>query len=229
MSSGLIPTFGTLGLVTLNGLGSNDPDGGDTLSYEWIQIAGTSVDLSGATSPTPSFDAPVVGPGGEALTFALVVTDDDPVNPMSSAQDEVVINVTSINDPPRCDLAVASKDVLWPPNHKLEQIAVEGVSDDDGVHNMVTLEITGVTLDEPVSGLGDGDSSPDAVIQPSDPADTVLIRRERSKKGNGRVYKVSFTADDGFESCDGMVQVGVPRGRKSDAVDDGQFFDSTQP
>jgi hypothetical protein len=192
-------------LVTLNGLGSSDPDSGDTLSYEWIQIAGTSVDLSSATSPTPSFDAPAVSPGGEALTFELVVTDDDPFSPMSSAPDEVVINVTNINDPPRCDLAVASKDVLWPPNHKMEQIAIEGVSDGGGVYNVVTLEITGVTQDEPVSGGGDGDSSPDAVIQPGDPADTVLIRRERFKDGNGRVYEVAFTADDGFESCAGEI------------------------
>jgi len=187
------------------------------------------VSLSSATSPTPTFDAPAVAPGGEALTFRLVVTDDDPVSPMSSAPDDVVINVTSINDPPRCDLAVASKDVLSPPNHKLEQISIEGVSDDDSVFKLVTLGITGVTQDEPVSGLGSGDSSPDAVIQPGDPADTVLIRRERSKDGNGRVYEVSFTALDGFESCDGVVQLSVPRRRKLDAVDDGQFFDSTLP
>jgi hypothetical protein len=111
----------------------------------------------------------------------------------------------------------------------MEQIAIDGVSDDDGAYNIVMLDITGVTQDEPVDGLGDGDSSPDAVIQPSDPADTVLIRRERSENGNGRVYEVAFTADDGFESCAGVVQVSVPKRRKSDAVDDGQVFDSTQP
>ena len=65
------------------------------------------------------------------------------------------------------------------------------------------------TQDEPVSGSGDGESSPDAVIQVGDPADTVLIRRERSKDGNGRVYEVAFTADDGFESCAGVLQVSV--------------------
>ncbi len=216
-------------IVSLNGSASSDPDLGDSLSFQWTQVGGTEVSLSSATSSTPSFDAPAVAPGGEALTFGLVVTDDDPVNPMSSAPDDVVINVTSINDPPRCDLAVASKDVLSPPNHKMEQISIEGVSDDDVVNNMVTLEITGVTQDEPVTSLEKGDSSPDAVIQPGDPADTVLIRREGSKDGNGRVYEVAFTADDGFESCDGVLQVNVPRRRKLDAVADGHFFDSTQP
>ncbi len=216
-------------VVSLNGSASSDPDLGDSLSFQWTQPGGTTVNLSSATSPTPKFDAPAVAPGGEALTFRLVVTDDDPVSPMSSTPDDVVINVTSINDPPRCDLAVASKDVLLPPNHKMEQISIEGVSDGDITYNVVTLEITGVTQDEPVSGLGSGDSSPDAVIQVGDPADTVLIRRERFKDGNGRVYEVAFTADDGFESCDGVVQVSVPRRRKLDAVDDGQIFDSTQP
>ena len=216
-------------VVSLNGSASSDPDLGDSLSFQWTQPGGTTVNLSSATSPTPKFDAPAVAPGGEALTFRLVVTDDDPVSPMSSTPDDVVINVTSINDPPRCDLAVASKDVLLPSNHKMEQISIEGVSDGDSIYNVVTLAITGVTQDEPVSGLERGDSSPDAVIQVGDPADTVLIRRERSKDGNGRVYEVAFTADDGFESCDGVVQVSVPHRRKLDAVDDGQIFDSTQP
>ncbi len=58
----------------------------------------------------------------------------------------------------------------------------------------------------------------------------VLLRAERDDSGNGRVYEVSFTADDGFESCDGLVVVTVPLKRKGDpAVDDGQLYDSTLP
>ena len=101
--------------------------------------------------------------------------------------------------------------------------------DADSEHNTVTLQITTVTQDEPVNGLGDGDSSPDAVIQVSDPTDSVLIRAERSGTGNGRVYSIGFTASDGFESCNGTVEVTVPHSRKSGAVDDGQGYDSTLP
>ena len=65
------------------------------------------------------------------------------------------------------------------------------------------------------------------------PADSVLIRAERTGLGgaqeNGRVYALSFSADDGFESCNGTVTVGVPHDRKDDPVDDGQLFDSTLP
>ena len=168
-------------------------------------------------------------PGGEELVFGLIVTDDDPVNPLSSGEDEISINVPNINDPPSCDLAVANPDNLWPPNHKMIQVSIDGVMDVDAISNDVTLMITSVTQDEPVNGLGDGDSSPDAVIQPADPKDGALVRIERSGTDNGRVYTINFTADDGFESCTGSVSVTVPHSRKSTAVDDGQIYDSTAP
>ncbi|MCH7499042.1 MAG: hypothetical protein IH886_03405 [Nitrospinae bacterium] len=215
-------------VVTLQGSGS-DSDGGDVLSFQWTQIGGTSVVLSSSSSPTPTFDAPAVGAGGEALTFQLKVTDNDPVNPLSG-QDTVVINIRNINAPPSCNLAVASPEKLWPPNHKMKPVDIDGVMDTDDVEfNDVTLQITTVTQDEPVNGLGDGDTSPDAVIQVSDPRDSVLIRAERSGNENGRVYQINFTASDGFESCIGSVQVTVPHSRKSIAVDDGQTTDSTLP
>ena len=216
-------------VVILDGSASSDLDGGDTLSYQWTQTAGTTVTLDADTLPTPSFTAPAVSLGGQALTFELVVTDDDPITPKSSAPDAVTINVVNINDPPSCDLAVASPSNLWPPNHKMKQISINGVMDEDSAYNDVTLQVTGVTQDEPVNGLGDGDSSPDAVVQPSDPADTVLIRAERSGTGNGRVYVMSFTANDGFESCTGSVAITVPHNRKSTAVDDGQLYNSLLP
>ncbi len=64
-------------------------------------------------------------------------------------------------------------------------------------------------------------------------ADDVLIRAERTGLGgvqeNGRVYVVSFTASDGFESCTGSVSIGVPHDRKDTPLDDGQSMDATQP
>ncbi len=215
-------------LVNLDGSLSNDPDG-DGLSFDWEQTTGTTVTLIASDTASPSFQAPAVSAGGEALTFELTVTDDDPVNPKSGT-DTVVVNVVNANDPPRCDLAVASSEKLWPPNHKLNSVSVQGVSDPDG-DQVVSLIIDSVTQDEPVNGLGDGDSSPDAVIEPgtanNGTADTTLIRSERSGNENGRVYQLNFTADDGFESCTGSVNVSVPHNRKSTAVDDGQTVDST--
>jgi len=215
--------------VSLDGSGSSDPDGGDVITFLWTQTVGTPVTLSATTSSSPTFTAPAIGPGGEDFTFQLVVSDDDPVNPLSSIPDDVTIHVANINDPPSCNLAVASPEKLWPPNHKMKPVDIDGVMDTDAEFNDVTLEITGVTQDEAVNGLGDGDTSPDAVIQVSDPRDSVLLRTERSGTGNGRVYQVGFTASDGFESCIGSVQVTVPHSRKSTATDDGQTTDSTLP
>lgn len=212
--------------VTLSGTAS-DPDD-DPLTQEWNQIGGTNVGIDGSTTATVMFEAPPVSSGGEALEFEFTVDDNDPVNPKSTA-DQMIVNVRNINDPPSCDLAMPSSDRLWPPSHKMIQIDIEGVMDQDSIYNSVALTIISVTQDEPVNGQGDGDSSPDAVVQSGDPSDTVLLRAERAGSGNGRVYQINFVATDGFESCDGSVQVVVPHDRKDVAVDDGQIYDSTLP
>ncbi len=99
----------------------------------------------------------------------------------------------------------------------------------DPNNNQVTLTVTGVTQDEPVNGDGDGETSPDAVVQFGDLADSVLIRAERSGNGNGRVYQVTYVADDGSEWCTGTMTITVPHSKKGTAVDDGQTVDSTLP
>jgi len=63
-------------LVTLNGSGSDDPDG-SSLDYWWEQQSGTHVDLYNPTDSNPTFTAPEVGSGGERLIFKLTVTDAD--------------------------------------------------------------------------------------------------------------------------------------------------------
>lgn len=104
-------------------------------------------------------------------------------------------------------------------------VEILGVSDPDD--DEVVLTVSGVTQDEPVNRLGDGDTSPDAVIHGS----LVLIRAERAADGNGRVYELSFSADDGSGGVlSGTVSVSVLHDRQSSVcVDDGQLFDSLQP
>ncbi len=60
--------------VSLSG-SATDSDIGDTLSYSWTQIGGTSVSISNADQAAASFLAPAVGPGGDVLTFQLAVND----------------------------------------------------------------------------------------------------------------------------------------------------------
>src|SRR5262249_26260686 len=110
---------------------------------------------------------------------------------LASHQTTTTVEVLDVTAPPDCQRAQASPSSLWPPNHKLVSVAIIGVSDPED--DQVILTVTGVTQDEPVNGLGDGDTSPDAVLQ----GEKVLLRAERSGTGNGRVYHVAFKADDG--------------------------------
>jgi hypothetical protein len=110
------------------------------------------------------------------------------------------------NRPPTCT-ATAGPDLLWPPNHKYRLVDIGGASDPDD--DRVTLRITGVTQDEPLNGLGDGNTAPDAKRAAA--AHQVYVRAERSGRGDGRVYRIVLTGSDGKGgTCVGTATVGVP-------------------
>jgi len=220
VNAGNFQTKDEMSLVTLDGSASYDPDG-DALTFNWTQISGPAVSLSDVSSPTPSFTAPVVGPGGADLAFTLSISD----GLGGTDSGEVTIHVSNVNDPPNCNLAYADPARLWPPNHSLVQVRIVGLADPN--NDQVTITVSGVTQDEPLNGLGDGDTSPDAIFSDG----ILLVRTERAGGGNGRVYKISFQADDAFgEGCAGTVIVCVPHDRKDPAcIDDGQIFSSTAP
>lgn len=144
------------------------------------------------------------------------------------AEDAFVTKLSAsvTNQPPVCSAAQTSPSVLWAPNHQFVPIAIIGVTDPD--EDSVTIAVTGVTQHEPVKGKGDGNTSPNAVIQ----ARAASVRAERPGNGNGRVYHISFTVHDGHgSSCSTKVTVGVPHSRKKGltAIDDGQLYNSTLP
>jgi hypothetical protein len=209
-------------LVTLDGAGSFDPDS-DPLSFAWEQPSGMLVTLSSINAADPTFTAPSVLPGGETLTFELTVSDG-----YSSDTDDVTVTVLDVDDPPACGLARANPEFIWPPNHKMLQVAIVELT---GLgHDEVTVIVDRVTQDEPIDGLWEGDASPDAAVLTDG---NIVIRAERDDDGgNGRVYEIKFTATDASgASCIGSVQVCVPhdRGRGSTCVDDGQLFNSLAP
>lgn len=146
----------------------------------------------------------------------MAASDPDAVNNADSA----AVSFTC-NQPPDCSEASASPDTLWPPNNKMTGISIVGVTDPDG--DTVTLTVTSIMQDEVVNkgptANGVGTSSPSVMAQ-------------RRGGGNGRVYHIFFTAEDGFGgSCDGEVTVCVPhdQGRKqgSTCTDSGSLHSST--
>jgi hypothetical protein len=139
----------------------------------------------------------------------------------------VRVTSTVVTMPPVCGPAHASPASLWPPNHALVSVAIVDVTDPDD--HQVSRKVKQVTQDEPVNGLGDGDTSPDAVLQAGG---KVLLRAERAGTGNGRVYHVTFMADDGSGGqCEGVVKVCVPhdQGKGKTCIDDGPQYNSLQP
>lgn len=181
------------------------------------QVTGTTAWLINADEPDIlDYDTSFKQPAQAALfeSNAYRASDHDPV-----------IVGLDLNAPPNCSGAFASPDTLWPVNHQMAAIEILGVTDPDG--DPITITIDSIFQDEPVNGLGDGDTAPDgAGIGTS----TAWVRAERDGRGNGRVYHIFFTATDSYgNSCSGKVLVSVPKnlGRNGAAVDDGPLYNST--
>jgi len=159
--------------VTLSGSGSSDPDG-DTLSFSWTGPFGT------ATGPTPTVTLPL-----GANVIKLTVTDSFG----ASATDTVTINVVDTTAP-TVGPVTATPNVLWPPNHQMVSVTINYTATDNCSAVTCTLS---VASNEPIDGLGDGDTAPDWEIID---AHHVLLRAERSGLGTGRIYTITVTCQD---------------------------------
>jgi hypothetical protein len=161
--------------VLLDGSLSSDPDG-DRLRFTW------SSDLFAETGPTMLLGLP---PG--SYTFTLTVSDGRG----GTASDTV--NVTVIdNVAPQIGTVSATPGVLSPPNHQLVGVSVSveltGACDAES-----TCRIVSVSSNEPVNGLGDGDTAPDWEV--TGPL-AVRLRAERGQHPQGRIYTITIECID---------------------------------
>jgi hypothetical protein len=198
--------------ITLN---ATDIDG-DSLTYTVISGPANG-NISGA-APNLTYTPNANYNGADSFVFE--VSDGEFTDSAT-----ISITVSQVNDAPDVSGAIPSLSMLWPPNHKMVPITIGGIADIEG--DSVTITITSVFQDEPTNGLGDGDKSQDASgIGTS----TAQVRSERSGSGDGRVYHISFTADDGNGGASvGTVIVIVPLSQdpSSTAIDQGPLYDST--
>ena len=179
-----------------------------------------NVPNGGSVTVDVAVQVPAGASDGAQSSISIVV--EDVAQPTS--RNGTKVSVTALtNRSPVCSTATAQPAALWPPNHKMANIAIGGVTDPD--NNLLAITVTGITQDEPVNGEDDGHTAPDGSgVGTAAPA----VRAERSEEGNGRVYAISFKADDGRGgSCQGIVNVGVPKKRNGSAVDSGQRYDAT--
>jgi hypothetical protein len=86
----------------------------------------------------------------------------------------------------------ASPPMLWPPDHTMRTVTVNYAVTDNCGGNIATQ--LSVSSNEPISGTGPGDLSPDWQIINNH---TVKLRAERSPSGTGRIYTITITAKDG--------------------------------
>jgi hypothetical protein len=125
-----------------------------------------------------------------------------------------------------CTNAAASQGVIWPPDHKMVPETIYGVTTDPSLPSP-SIVITGIQQDEPVNALGSGNTAPDGT---GVGMSTAYVRAERGGPGTGRIYFISFSAQDSIgNSCTGTVMAYVPhdQGQGFNPVDTGEKFDST--
>lgn len=185
--------------VKLDGRGSSDPDG-DTLTYTWTGPFGTR------SGKTPQ----VVLPLG-AHTITLTVNDGHG----GTDTDTVEVRVVDVK-PPRILGIRANPRVLWPANHQMVPVTVSVLAR-DACDSTPSCRVVSVTSNEPVSGTGSGDLSPDWVLQGGL---HLLLRAERRASGPGRVYTITVACtDDAGNGTTRVVKVKVPK-NLSDCDDD---------
>jgi hypothetical protein len=168
--------------------------------------------------PPPPEEPPPPPPPAEEPPAEEPPTEEPP------AEEPPAEEAPPANAAPDCSGVEPSERRLWSPNHKFHKVWLRGASDADG--DALTLEVTGVTQDEPVRSKARGDKGPDA-RSVAGHANAVELRAERDAKGDGRAYRIAFTVRDGAGGeCSGTALAGVPHDAKHRWIDSGASFNS---
>jgi hypothetical protein len=182
-----------------------------------------TVSADGNCQANASIDDGSFDPDGDPITLTqspagpyplgttnVLLTVKDPRGATSQATATVtVVDTTG----PSITGASVSPNSLWPPNHQMIPVTVSYSTADNCSAVSCTLS---VTSNEPINGLGDGDTAPDwSIIDPHN----LLLRSERSGKGSGRTYTVTIDCVDAAGNHTiKTLNVKVPKSQGTTAV-----------
>jgi hypothetical protein len=114
------------------------------------------------------------------------------------------------NVPPVIRSVTASPDTIWPPNHRMVNVAIT-VNATDNYDPAPVSRITGVTCSEPAGAPGQGNTAVDWQITGDL---TLQLRAERAGPSTARVYTIDITCTDACGNVStGSVEVPVPHDR----------------
>jgi hypothetical protein len=176
---------------------------GDELTVVWtidgVEYQTDTVPATvGGTAATVHF----TGQFGFGTHDVVVSVTDGSAEPVTCSTVVTVVDTL----PPEVTHIALSQTVLWPPNHKMVPITVDVHATDSC--GPVFSRIVSITSNEPVNGIGDGNTAPDWRITGRRTAE---LRAERSGRGNGRIYTLTIeTVDHLGQKVLNSAEVRVP-------------------
>jgi hypothetical protein len=168
--------------------------------------------VASLTTQTSTFTVPLDACPGDLSEATALVAFEDFVSNQLTASDSAPLEILDII-PPTITLSV-SPTILWPPNHKFQDItATISVTDECDPNPDVTL--ISVTSNEPETGfLGNGDKGPDvqaAVVGTDDRLFSLRSERGTGGQNTGRVYTITYRVTDASGNfTDATATVTVP-------------------
>jgi hypothetical protein len=182
--------------VTLDGSNSDDLDDG-IASYQWTQTGGTPVTLSNPSTVIPLFTAPLVGAGGDSLTFQLTVTDSDGLQDT----DTCIVNISWVNLPPTADAGV-----------------------DQTVNQGATVALDGSASTDPDGGIADylwtQTAGPAVTLSDPSAAQPTFTAPNVGPGGGSLTFKLTVNDSGGLQASD-TVNINVTWQNQPPAADAG--------
>ena len=192
--------------VTLDGSCSSDADStpgtnDDINDFDWYLVDACD----------PNFED-LLG-SGEIIDCNLPLGEHDIVLEVIDKAEAFDTNEVTIivqdTTPPEFTLSV-TPTTLWPPNHKMARITPTWTVSDN-CDESPDISLVSITMNEDDDAKGDGHTTDDIQMKP----DGIWLRAERSGKGTGRIYTITYQAVDDYNNVAiDTATVTVPHDRR---------------